>query len=108
MTHETACKILSAHQAFWVLCDLDGLEYTAAEVNEAIELAIAALQSDPDAPDWSLAPEWARWYVKDKTGTECWFENEPLRLSNAYFASSGKMDYCTKKPFKRLYKRPDL
>ena len=107
MTYETAHKILSAHQA-WRRGLVGAMEYNAAEVNEALQLAITALQSDPDAPDWSQAPEWARWYVKDKTGTECWFENEPLRLSNAYFASSGKMDYCTKKPFKRLYKRPDL
>lgn len=76
---------------------------------EAIELAIAALQSDPYAPDWSQAPEWAQWYAIDIFGTECWFENEPTcSKQGVYFASSGKIDYCTKNRVQSLFKRPDL
>ena len=45
MTYETAHKILSAHQA-WRRGLVDVMEYTAAEVNEALEFAITALQSD--------------------------------------------------------------
>ena len=108
MTHETAHKILSAHQA-WRRGLVDAMEHTAAEVSEALELAITALQSYPYAPDWSQAPGWARWYAIDIFGTERWFENEPTcSKQGVYFASSGKIDYCTKKLFKTLYKRPDL
>ena len=74
---------------------------------QAIELAITALESDSDAPDWSQAPEWAQWYAIDKNKTECWFENEPLCVRGVYFASSGKMDYCSKKLVQSLFKRPD-
>ena len=106
MTYETAHKILSAHQA-WRRGLVDVMEYTAAEVNEALELAITALQSDPNAPDWSQAPKWARWYAIDIFGTECWFENEPTcSRQGVYFASSGKIDYCTKNRVQSLFKRP--
>ena len=74
---------------------------------EAIELAIAALQSDPETPDWSQAPKWARWYTIDKNKTECWFENKPLCDRGVHFASSGKMDYCSKQRVQSLFKRPD-
>ena len=106
MTYETAHKILSAHQA-WRRGLVDVMEYTAAEVSEALELAITALQSDLDALDWSQAPEWARWYAIEKNKTECWFENEPFIIRGVYFASSGKMYYCSKKLVQSLYKRPD-
>ena len=76
---------------------------------QAIELAITALESDPNAPDWSQAPKWARWYAIDIFGTECWFENEPTRSKQGvYFASSGKIDYCTKNRVQSLFTRPDL
>ena len=75
---------------------------------QAIELAITALQSDPHAPDWSQAPEWAEWYAIDIFGTECWFENEPTcSKQGVYFASSGKIDYCTKNRVQSLFKRPE-
>ena len=44
---------------------------------QAIELAITALQSDPHAPDWSQAPEWAQWYAIDRDGQRWWFDIEP-------------------------------
>ena len=28
-------------------------------------------------PDWSTAPEWARWWAVDADGLECWYENKP-------------------------------
>lgn len=99
MTREEAKNVLRLYnnQKFGIV---------SPEFWEAIAVAIAALQSDPDAPDWSQAPEWARWYTIDKNKTECWFENEPLWIGGVHFASSGKMDYCSEQLVQSLFKRP--
>lgn len=105
MTYETAHKILSAHQA-WRRGLVDVMEYTAAEVSEALELAITALQSDPDAPDWSQAPEWARWYAVDADGQTNWFEKKPEKIRSNWYASDGI--HQTVINSMKLLKRPDL
>ena len=110
MTYETAHKILSAHQAFWVLGDLDGLKYTAAEVNEALEFAKAALQSDPDGPDgpdWSQAPEWANYYAIDGDGSRWFYEFEPFQDGLDFNQNKGQWmnDYDSRRM--KLFKRPE-
>ena len=74
---------------------------------EAIEFAIAALQSDPDAPDWSQAPEWANYYAIDDDGQCFWYENEPVRRGNDFYPSSGRDQLHIKKKSTTLFKRPD-
>lgn len=101
MTREEAKNVLRLYnnQKFGIV---------SPEFWEAIAVAITALQSDPYAPDWSQAPDWAEWYAIDIFGTECWFENEPTcSKQGVYFASSGKIDYCTKNRVQSLFKRPD-
>ena len=73
---------------------------------EAIELAIAALQSDPDAPDWSQAPEWARWYAIDGDGQRWWFEIEPT-LKETTYRGKGKIEIDNLPERMKLFKRPD-
>ena len=106
MNHETAHKILSVHQA-WRRGLVDTMEYTAAEVNEALQLAITALQSDPETPDWSQAPEWANYYAIDDDGQCFWYENEPVRRGNDFYPSSGRDQLHIKKKSTTLFKRPD-
>ena len=107
MTYETAHKILSAHQA-WRRGLVDVMEYTPAEVSEALELAITALQSDPDAPDWSKAPKWARWYAIDLIDLKgYWYENEPIDDGQRYLLQSGKYKRDINANFPTLFKRPD-
>ena len=107
MTYETAHKILSAHQA-WRRGLVDAMEYTAADLTNALEVAITALQSDPNAPDWSQAPEWAEWYAIDADGQCFWYENEPIKRGNNFFPSSGVEKLHYKKIAQTLFKRPGL
>ena len=108
MTHETAHKILSAHQA-WRRGLVDAMEYTAAEVNEALEFAIAALQSDPDAPDWSQAPNWANYYHKSSDDLGWWYEYEPKKTSyKGFLPTIGRVKLAkAAHPIEKLFKRPD-
>ena len=83
---------------------------------EAIELAIAALQSDPNAPDWSQAPEWANYYHKDSNDHCWWYECEPEKTSNSYNPKIGHIKLAkashpmakVKNHIEKLFKRPDL
>ena len=74
---------------------------------QAIELAIAALQSDPGDPDWSQAPKWANYYAIDDDGQCFWYENEPVRRGNDFYPSSGRDQLHIKKKSTTLFKRPD-
>lgn len=74
---------------------------------QAIELAITALQSDPETPDWSQAPEWANYYAIDDDGQCFWYENEPVRRGNDFYPSSGRDQLHIKKKSTTLFKRPD-
>lgn len=38
-----------------------------------------------DKPDWSEAPEWARYVAQDKSGEWYWFEHEPKKESGGYW-----------------------
>ena len=38
-----------------------------------------------DKPDWSEAPEWARYLAQDKDGPWYWFEYEPKKESGGYW-----------------------
>jgi hypothetical protein len=77
---------------------------------EAIELAIAALQSDPDAPDWSQAPEWATHYYKDSSGHGWWYECEPKKTTTHepfFVPARYRQEIPSQKPIGKLFKRPD-
>ena len=105
MTCETAHKILSVHQA-WRRGLVDTMEYTAAEVNEALQLAITALQSDRNAPEWNQAPDWAQWFEIDEKGLGFWHENEPVKNGDEYIPSPGRIQNCGKLILPLLVKRP--
>ena len=107
MTCETAHKILSVHQS-WRSGLVDALEYTAAEVNKALQLAITALQSDPYAPDWSQAPELANYYAIEADGQCIWFENEPQKVNLSYEEYFGSWSKNKDPKNMKLFKRPDL
>ena len=72
---------------------------------EAIELAIAALQSDPNAPDWSQAPEWANYYH-----IGWWYEYEPKKTSyKGFLPTIGRVKLAkAAHSIEKLFKRPDL
>lgn len=75
---------------------------------QAIQLAIAALQSDPNAPDWSQAPEWARWYAIDSILLKgYWYENKPIYDDQNYIPKSGKYERDINANFPTLFKRSD-
>ena len=38
-----------------------------------------------DKPDWSEAPEWARYLAQDKGGEWWWFECEPQKQTNQWW-----------------------
>ena len=108
MTYETAHKILSAHQA-WRRGLVDAMEYTAADLTKALEVAITALQSDSNAPDWSQAPEWANYYHKDSSDHCWWYECEPEKTSTGYKPTVVRVKLAKVPPIiEKLYKRPGL
>ena len=41
-------------------------------------------------PDWSIAPEWARWWVYDFDGAGWWFEDEPQPGKFVWNSDSGR------------------
>ena len=103
MTREEAKNVLRLYnnQKFGIV---------SPEFWEAIAVAIAALQSDPDAPDWSQAPEWATHYHKDSSGHEWWYEYEPKKTSyKGFLPTIGRVKLAkAAHPIEKLFKRPDL
>ena len=82
--------------------------YTESDkIVEAVHKAIAALQSDSNAPDWSQAPDWAEWYAIDADGQCFWYENEPVKRGNNFFPSSGVEKLHYQKRTQTLFKRPE-
>jgi len=41
-------------------------------------------------PDWSTAPEWARYLAQDEDGEWCWFQNKPNEGHAAWWFSGGE------------------
>ena len=77
------------------------------EFLKAVDMAIAALQSDPNAPDWSQAPEWARWYGIDLIDLKgYWYEKKPIYDDQDYIPKSGKYERDINANFQTLFKRP--
>lgn len=44
---------------------------------------VSAEQPVAPQPDWTLAPEWAKWYSMDKDGNDHWWRNKPI-LNDKY------------------------
>jgi hypothetical protein len=38
-----------------------------------------------DKPDWSEAPEWAKWLAQDKDGDWYWWQDEPVVLREPFW-----------------------
>ena len=76
---------------------------------QAIQLAITALQSDPNAPDWSKAPEWANYYHKSSDDLGWWYEYEPKKTSyKGFLPTIGRVKLAkAAHPIEKLFKRPD-
>jgi len=45
-------------------------------------------------PDWSTAPDFARYLAMDDDGVWNWFENKPFRAPGHWFIDSGKWLRC--------------
>ena len=101
MTKEQALQILQEAIDRGIDPDED------VEIFDAIKIAIEWLQSDPNAPDWSQAPDWAEWYAIDADGQCFWYENEPVKRGNNFFPSSGVEKLHYQKRAQTLYKRPE-
>ncbi len=41
-------------------------------------------------PDWTTAPEWAKWLAKDEDGTWYWYEEEPV-AGGTVWCSNGRL-----------------
>ena len=76
------------------------------EIFDAIKIAIECLQSDPYAPDWSQAPEWAQWYAIDGDGQRWWFEIEPTFKGTTY-NGKGEIEIDNLPERMKLFKRPE-
>lgn len=52
-------------------------------------------------PDWSEAPEWAKYLAQDKDGEWWWFECEPKKESDHWYLARcvGQMERAYKEPW---------
>lgn len=50
-------------------------------------------------PDWSTAPEWAKWWAIDAEGWAYWFEVEPKTMSFFGYWSKGNGQCAVDKRF---------
>ena len=62
----------------------------AHEARAVVQELVAAY--DALAPDWSQAPEWAKWYAIDANEEATWFEVKPKMYSNSWWDESGWPD----------------
>lgn len=47
-----------------------------------------------NSPDWSTAPEWARWFAVDSDGSGFYFEERPdINEHNEWYSFSGLLKY---------------
>ena len=74
---------------------------------QAIELAITALQSDPETPDWSQAPEWANYYAIDGDGSRWFYEFEPFQEGLDFNQNKGQWMNDDDSRRMKLFKRPE-
>lgn len=49
-------------------------------------------------PDWSKAPEWARWWAVDADGSPYWFEEKPEQHLVTWQAASGQYEDSDREP----------
>lgn len=62
-----------------------------------------------DKPDWSEAPEWAKYLAQDKDGEWYWFECQPSMESECWYLAScvGQSQSAHQDPWtKTLEERP--
>ena len=76
------------------------------EIFDAIKIAIECLQSDPNAPEWSQAPDWANYYGIDADGQRWWYEFEP-ELKGITYDGKREFDVDNLPDRMKLYKRPE-
>ena len=108
MTKEEAIKILQDAYYTSILPDKGGIIF------DALKLAVTALQSDPYAPDWSKAPDWANYCHKDSSNHWWWYECEPEKTTT-YKPTIGRIQLAkvahpiaaAENPIEKLFKRPD-
>jgi hypothetical protein len=100
ITKEQAIKILQDAYYTSILPDKGGIIF------DALKLAITALRADPNAPDWSEAPEWANYYSIDADGQSWWHEFEPS-IARLNYISLGKGIPDDSLERMKLYKRTD-
>ena len=100
MTKEQALQILQEAIDRGIDPDED------VEIFDAIKIAIECLQSDPNAPDWSQAPDWANWYAIDADGQRWWHELEPS-ITTINYLGLGKQNFDNLPERMKLFKRPE-
>ena len=88
MAHEYALEMLKRGDPeyrivtdAWNLADAMYIENTERKSNVSQELSQEEWQ-----PDWSKAPEWAKWWAMDADRSCYWFSNKPTMESVTWWA----------------------
>lgn len=50
----------------------------------ALKHAIDFIEAIPCTPDWSQAPNWAKWCAISDNGIADWFEEKPYKIQGTY------------------------
>jgi hypothetical protein len=73
---------------------------------EAIEFAIAALQSNREDIDWDQAPDGANYHTTDPDGQRFYHECEPINDDGYFLTSEGMVWNDYRKGSERIVRRP--
>ena len=71
----------------WLLATRSGVRYNIGG-NDKIITHIPRPAQRP-VVDWSVMPAWAKWVAVDKSGTWCWYTDEPSINDRHYVVDNG-------------------
>lgn len=117
--HEILLKLIKTDKTGF---DAEGISAYAYEIAQAMQAEAEKRKPMPNAnpmrkvresqwqPDWSVAPSWAKWWVKTPSGETMWCEREPILLEDyaRLFSCSPAPSFNYQGGWKdSLRKRPD-
>lgn len=73
-------KVLEA----WKLADT-----MQAESDKREDKTRPAVLQEKWQPDWSVAPDWANWWVMDADGDAAWCEEKPIKAKDFWYGKEG-------------------
>ena len=87
MAHEYALEMLKRGDPEWrIVTDAWNLADTMYLENAELENIVCQDLSQEDwQPDWSQAPEWAKWWVMTSKGVPIWIDSEPKISDNDFY-----------------------